>query len=79
MAAKQKPLDDIDTIPLPLALQSFSEKARMAIEKDMHLIELALAADKEIVTLDDALHKALGSNTKGERQRDRITWHNPCH
>ena len=77
MAARKKPLRDVCKVETGLDLQAFASRQREAIEKDMPLLETALAAGGEIVTLDEALYKALGSAPQGERLRDRFTWHNP--
>lgn len=77
MAARRKPLNDHPAAPTGLRLEEFPESARKAIEKDLCLIETALAADKEIVTLDRKLYEALGEAPSGERVRDEITWHDP--
>jgi predicted nucleic acid-binding protein len=74
MAAKRKPLHDIITTPCVLDLNRFDEKSRAAIEKDLHLLELALATDKEIITLDTALSIALKSQSSGMQLHDRISW-----
>jgi hypothetical protein len=77
MAARRKPLHDISTAPCGLDLDRFDEKNRAAIEKDLHLLELALATDKEIITLDTALSIALKSQSSGVRLHDRISWIDP--
>ena len=77
MAARQKPLRDITPAPAGLDLDAFAAPRREAVEKDLCVLEAALATDHEIVTLDDALREALGSAPHGARLRDRITWHNP--
>jgi hypothetical protein len=77
MAARKKPLSDIPVSPIGLELERFALPHREAIKKDLCLLETALAADCEIVTLDDALCRALASSPTGTRLRNRITWHNP--
>ncbi len=77
MAARHKALNDGPAALTGLRLEQFPESARKAIEKDLCLIETALAADKEIVTLDRRLYDALGEAPSGERVRDEITWHDP--
>lgn len=77
MAARQKPLRVIVPDPSGLGLEKFPEDARMAVEKDLHVLETALSSGQEIVTSDDALFRALGTIKAGERLRTRITWHHP--
>lgn len=77
MAARRKPLRDVEPIDTGLDLQAFALPQRAAVAKDLCLLETALAADLEIVTLDDALPRALATTRQGIRLRDRITWHNP--
>ena len=77
MAARKKPLSDIPVVPTGLDLERFAPRHREAVKKDLCLLEAALAADCEIVTLDDALCRALASSPAGTRLRNRITWHNP--
>lgn len=77
MAARRKPLHDISTAPCVLDLNRFDEKSRAAIEKDRHLLDLALATDKEIITLDTALSVALRSQSAGKRLHDQIKWIDP--
>lgn len=79
MAARGKPLKIGNVTPVSsgLDLEPFNPKDRAAVEKDLHLIEAALGADKVIVTLDDALQRALGGTPKRDRLRGRITWYNP--
>lgn len=77
MAARRKPLNDIGTTPCILDLDRFDENSRAAIEKDLHLLELALATDKEIITLDTALSVALRSQSAGTRLHNQISWIDP--
>lgn len=79
MAAHRKPLKIGNVTPVPsgLDLEAFSPKDRAAVEKDLHLVEAAFGADKVIVTLDDALQKALGGTPKGRGLRGRLVWYNP--
>ena len=77
MAARQKPLRVIVPKATGLNLEDFPEDARAAVEKDLHVLETALASGRELVTSDDALFRALGAIRAGEKLRDRITWHHP--
>jgi predicted nucleic acid-binding protein len=77
MAARRKPLRTIETQPLSVDFSRFSEKAAKAIEKDLFLLETAMAADKIIVTLDQALYDALGTVKHGEKLRKALKWHDP--
>ena len=73
----RKKVDDVGSVNTELDLQNFGPRQQKAIAKDLFLLEAALAADKEIVSCDQALHDALGSTAPGMHLRDRITWRNP--
>ena len=77
MVARKKIRYDIKPDILSLNLDSFEQKQRESVEKDLLLLEAAFAADREIVTRDNALFLALGSTSEGQRLRKQITWHNP--
>ena len=77
MARKGKPLRNIDPAPIDLDLSVFSPTAQDAISKDLHLLEAAFAAEKEIVTLDDKLILALKTRPEGKKLLKQILWHHP--
>lgn len=51
---------------------------RKAAEKDLHLIELALAADGIVLSLDDAAKRLFENATTNQQVLRRIAWHNPA-
>jgi hypothetical protein len=77
MAARKKPLSTVEPTPVNLDLEAFSEVHRAAVEKDLRLLEAAIATDRVIATRDDAFRVALGTTRRGRSVRDRLTWHNP--
>ena len=77
MAARRKLPTNIITSDVSLRWDLYSDAARTAIEKDMALIEAALAADKVIVTLDDSLRQALGERPDGLALLRAIRWIHP--
>lgn len=76
MTAKKK-LEKITPNPLNLDLDCFGQEERNAIEKDLCLLEAAIAADKMLVTLDDSLRAALESTPQGRRFLKQLHWCNP--
>ncbi|MBI1289615.1 hypothetical protein GC173_00030 [bacterium] len=74
MTARRKQKDVKPNADLHLALDKFSEKARIAIEKDLLLIQAACAADKIIVTEDTQLMSYLSEHKSGERWLREIRW-----
>jgi uncharacterized protein with PIN domain len=58
-------------------LDAFSPLSKAAIEKDLHILEAANAADRIIITRDDALKTALAETPNGLRVRDSFRWINP--
>jgi hypothetical protein len=77
MAGRHKPLQSIGHVSLGLKLGRFSQKDRAAIEKDLHLLEVAKAADGIIITRDASLWRALGSTPEGQKLRRTFKWFNP--
>ena len=77
MAARKKIVKSSGEICFEISNEKISEAGRDAIEKDRHLLQAALAADKIIVTLDDKLQRALESTPKTERVKNQITWVHP--
>lgn len=77
MAARRKALRKIETRPMSVDFSSLTAKGQKAVEKDLFLLETAMAADKIIVTLDEALYKALGTTSQGKRLRAQLKWHDP--
>jgi len=49
-----------------------------ALDKDRHLLEAALMADRAIVTRDTKIKSVLAKTPKGARLMRDIQWINPC-
>ncbi len=64
--------------PRPLELDLGRCPDVEAVEKDRHLIEAALAADRIIVTYDKALKEALEACPGGPWLLEEIRWIDPC-
>lgn len=77
MAARKKPLRPVPPSHVHLSLDAFSEKARVAITKDLCLLSAALSADRIIVTRDDSLQLALQEQPEGRRLLKQFRWINP--
>jgi len=77
MAARRKPLTTVTPATVTIALVAYQEADREAIEKDLCLLEAALAADRVIVTRDDALQNALAKRPDGTALLRSIRWINP--
>jgi len=77
MAARKKPLRSIATDAVPLQLERFEDAHREAIEKDLFLLEIAIAADGIVVTLDTSLRRALDTTEEGRRLSKRLVWIDP--
>ena len=77
MAAKKKRLSLIDPVASGLDLDKYESSQRKIVEKDLLLIEAALAADNVIVSCDETFYEALGSTKSGRTLRRRLIWHNP--
>jgi len=77
MAARQKPIKIGKEVPVALPRDDLSEKNRRVIEKDRHILQAALAADKIIVTLEKELRDALSSTQKTRKVMDSIKWVHP--
>ena len=77
MVARRKLVALEDPESARLSISRYASAARKAIEKDMHLIEAALAADRIIVTRDQLLLAALATRPDGAACSRRIRWINP--
>jgi len=77
MAARRKAIRRVDPASIPLNLDAYSASAKSAIEKDLHLLQAALAADRVIVTRDDSLRAALDGRPDGVALAGTIKWINP--
>ena len=73
----KKKIDPPSSRPISLRLDAFSPLSKAAIEKDLHILEAANAADRIIITRDDALKTALAETPNGLRVRDSFRWINP--
>jgi hypothetical protein len=77
MAARRKAIRRVDPASIHLNLDAYSASAKSAIEKDLHLLQAALAADRVIVTRDDSLRAALDGRPDGVALAGTIKWINP--
>ncbi|MBI4026476.1 MAG: hypothetical protein HY360_15935 [Verrucomicrobia bacterium] len=77
MAAHQKPSERIKPTQVKVNTAGLSDANRTTIEKDLCLVEAAIAADRVIVTRDDAIQQALAKTREGKRLLETITWLNP--
>ena len=77
MAARRKPLQDVNPTQIDLDTSGLSDGERNAIEKDRCLLEAALSADSVIVTRDEAFLEALAKTPQGANLLTSITWINP--
>jgi hypothetical protein len=75
----RKKLDRIPGRAVSLQMNSFSPPSKAAIKKDLHLLEAANAGDRIIVTLDEAVQKALEETPKGMKVLGSFKWINPVH
>jgi hypothetical protein len=55
-----------------------TERGRSAMTKDAHLIEAALAMDRTVVSLDDAVRALFGAATKCVAVLRDVIWANPA-
>jgi hypothetical protein len=70
------------SIPLHVGLRRVlptlpDEGIQRAIEKDLHLIELALVTDRRIISLDERMRVHLGNLTPRVNVLSRVHWANP--
>jgi hypothetical protein len=79
MAARRKWNRDLEPAEITLNIGAFPKKAQEEIEKDRHLLEAAVAADRVILTLDDSLRSALNQTQEGSKFFKSIKWLNPVH
>jgi len=77
MSAHRKPLQSVEPATVAIDLSAYTDSAREQIEKDLCLLEAALAADKIIVTRDDSLKRALAQRPDGKALLKSIKWINP--
>jgi hypothetical protein len=77
MAARRKPLESVVPASVPIDMSMYVHPAREQIEKDVCLLEAALAADRIIVTRDDSLKLALKQRPDGMTLFQSIRWINP--
>ena len=77
MAARRKPLKRVVPARVPIDTSAYGNRAREEIEKDLCLLEAALAGDRIIVTRDDSLKAALMQRPAGVALLQSIKWINP--
>ena len=66
---------EVESVPIDMA--AYSNAAYEEIKKDLCLLEAALAADRIIVTRDEALKAALNEEPDGRALLRTVTWFNP--
>jgi hypothetical protein len=62
-----------------LAAMDADDPVRDALEKDAHLVEAALAADRVVLTADRRIALNLNSAFRGAQVFQEIVWVHPCH
>lgn len=78
MAARRKQVAmSVAPATISIDTSSYASPAREGIEKDMFLLEAALAADRIIVTRDESLRSALKQRRDGMKLLQSIRWINP--
>ena len=77
MTARKKILHDEDPAEVNVDTAGLLDADRDTIEKDLCLVNAALAADRIIVTRDDTLKQALAKTREGARLLRTIKWLNP--
>lgn len=77
MAGRHKAIQPIGSAVIQIDTTTLLDNEREALEKDRCLIEAALAADRVIVTRDEALQKILAKTPEGPRLLHDVKWLNP--
>ena len=77
MAARNKPLSSVSPSQVKVDTSFCSERIRIAVEKDLCLLEAALSADRVIITRDRALQEALSTFPEGRKLSAKIRWIDP--
>jgi len=77
MAARRKPLQLVPAADFSMSTEGLSEEDKATIEKDRCLLQAAFAADRIIITRDDALRSALAKMPRNAKLMASITWVNP--
>jgi hypothetical protein len=77
MAARRKPLVAIEPATVSIDLTACTATDRDAIEKDLHLLGAARAADSVVVTLDTSLKSALAGQPDGRALLQSLVWIDP--
>jgi predicted nuclease of predicted toxin-antitoxin system len=77
MAARKKLVRGLTTTAIAIDTEDLTPNQAEAIEKDRHLIEAALAADRVIVTRDSSIKDILAKTRKGKRFLTQLRWINP--
>ena len=75
-------LDDVSEDPaLREAIEGStkSDRDRLAMIKDTHLVEAAQATDRTVVSLDDTVRRLFSAASKSVRSLRPIVWANPRH
>jgi hypothetical protein len=58
--------------------QVTNEKKRVAMLKDMHLVEAALQADRIVISMDETVRQCFHEVTRRIGVLKQIAWVNPC-
>jgi hypothetical protein len=77
MAAHGKPTERVVPTPLALDTAAAPDWAAAVIGKDIHLLAAACAADRVILTRDDALQRALRTFEAGIQFAESLRWIEP--
>jgi predicted nuclease of predicted toxin-antitoxin system len=77
MTARKKTPKRETPVAVNLDTTGMTDADRETIEKDHHLLQAALSADRIIVTRDDSFRRALGKTPQGAQLLRSIRWINP--
>jgi rRNA-processing protein FCF1 len=77
MNARKKMINNVEPDPVPIDSEDVENNRWPEIQKDLCLLEAALAADKIVVTRDDSIRQLLSNSKQGEKLAKTIRWINP--
>lgn len=78
MWSRRKVIRGTTTPSLDIDTEGLTPSERDALDKDRHLLEAALTADRVIVTRDTNIMSILAKTRKGARLLRDLRWINPC-
>ncbi|MFH1609234.1 MAG: hypothetical protein ABID40_01215 [Candidatus Bipolaricaulota bacterium] len=78
MTARRKVIRGTTTTSLDIDTKRLAPSEIDALNKDRHLLEAALTADRVIVTRDTNIMSILAKTRKGARLLRDLRWINPC-